>query len=65
MPGCLNDWGWKQSNCSQEIPISFEARMHTCLDQYNSNKIANANSGLNWIMQGGGNCGECDKRLKP
>jgi hypothetical protein len=26
-----------------------KARMHTCLDQYNANKAANANGGLKWI----------------
>ena len=39
-------------------------RMKTCLDQYNSNKAANANGGLNWIQKGGGYYSECNKRLK-
>lgn len=26
-----------------------KARMHTCLDQYNENKAASGNGGLNWI----------------
>ena len=40
------------------------ARMHTCRDQYNTNKAANANGGLNWIQKGGGYYSECNKRLK-
>jgi hypothetical protein len=40
------------------------ARMHTCLDQYNSNKTTNANGGLKWIQKGGGYYSECNKRLK-
>jgi hypothetical protein len=38
--------------------------MHTCLDQYNSNKTSNRNGGLNWIQKGGGYYSECNKRLK-
>jgi hypothetical protein len=41
-----------------------KARMHTCLDQYNSNKANNANGGMNWIQKGGGYYSECNKRLK-
>jgi hypothetical protein len=41
-----------------------KARMHTCLDQYNANKAANGNGGLNWIQKGGGYYAECNKRLK-
>jgi hypothetical protein len=41
-----------------------KARMHTCLDQYRSNKTANANGGLRWIAKGGGYYSECNKRLK-
>ena len=41
-----------------------KARMHTCLDQYNTNKTTNANGGLNWIAKGGGYYSECNKRLK-
>jgi hypothetical protein len=41
-----------------------KARMHTCLDQYNTNKSNNANGGLNWIQKGGGYYSECNKRLK-
>lgn len=37
---------------SKETP--GKARMHTCLDQYNSNKNANANGGMHWIQKGGG-----------
>jgi hypothetical protein len=41
-----------------------KARMHTCLDQYNANKVANANGGLKWIQKGGGYYSECNKQLK-
>ena len=41
-----------------------KARMHTCLDQYNANKTANANGGLKWIQKGGGYYSECTKKLK-
>jgi hypothetical protein len=41
-----------------------KARMHTCLDQYNANKAANANGELKWIQKGGGYYSECNKRLK-
>jgi hypothetical protein len=41
-----------------------KARMHTCLDQYNTNKANNANGGLNWIQKGGGYYSECNKKLK-
>jgi hypothetical protein len=41
-----------------------KARMHTCLDQYNENKAASGNGGLNWIQKGGGYYSECNKRLK-
>jgi hypothetical protein len=41
-----------------------KARMHTCLDQYNSNKATNANGGLKWIQRGGGYYSECNKQLK-
>jgi hypothetical protein len=40
------------------------ARRKTCLDQYNENKTANGNGGLNWIQKGGGYYSECNKRLK-
>ena len=40
------------------------AREHTCLDQYNANKAAGGNGGLNWIQKGGGYYSECNKRLK-
>jgi hypothetical protein len=39
------------------------ARRHTCLDQYNANKAAGGNGGLNWIQKGGGYYSECSKRL--
>jgi hypothetical protein len=38
--------------------------LHTCRDQYNANKAANANGGLKWIQKGGGYWSECDKHLK-
>ena len=41
-----------------------KARLHTCLDQYNANKTANANGGLHWIQKGGGYYSACNKRLK-
>ena len=41
-----------------------KARMHTCVDQYNANKTANANGGMKWIEKGGGYYSECNKRLK-
>jgi hypothetical protein len=41
-----------------------KARMHTCLDQYNANKAANANGGMKWIQKGGGYYSECNKQLK-
>ena len=41
-----------------------KARMHTCVDQYNANKAANANGGLKWIQKGGGYYSECNKKLK-
>ncbi len=40
-----------------------KARMHTCLDQYNANKAAQANGGLTWIQKGGGYYSACSKRL--
>ena len=47
---------------SKETP--GHARMHTCVDQYNANKAANANGSLKWIEKGGGYWSECNKRLK-
>ena len=41
-----------------------KARMHTCLDQYKTNKVSNGNGGLKWIMKGGGYYSECNIRLK-
>ena len=41
-----------------------KARMHTCVDQYNANKTANANGGLKWIQKGGGYYSECTEKLK-
>jgi hypothetical protein len=39
------------------------ARMHTCLDQYKANKVANRNGSLKWAEKGGGYYSECNKRL--
>ena len=41
-----------------------KARLHTCVDQYNANRAANANGGMKWIEKGGGYYSECNKRLK-
>ena len=41
-----------------------KARMHTCVDQYNANKVSNGNGGMKWIAKGGGYYSECNKRLK-
>jgi hypothetical protein len=41
-----------------------KARMHTCVDQYNTNKATNANGGMKWIQKGGGYYSECSKKLK-
>ena len=41
-----------------------KARMHTCLDQYKTNKASNGNGGLEWIQKGGGYYSECNKHLK-
>jgi hypothetical protein len=41
-----------------------KARMHTCVDQYNANKVSNANGGMKWIQKGGGYYSECNKRLR-
>ncbi len=40
------------------------ARMHTCRDQYQANKVSSANGGLHWIQKGGGYYSECNKHLK-
>jgi len=50
------------SKYSSESP--GKARMHTCLDQYKSNKTDNGNSGLKWIAKGGGYYSQCNKHLK-
>ena len=41
-----------------------QARLHTCLDQYNANKASNANGGMSWIQKGGGYYSACSKRLR-
>ncbi len=40
------------------------ARMHTCLDQYRTNKTNNGNGGLKWIQKGGGYYSQCNAALK-
>jgi len=42
------------------------ARLHTCLDQYMTNKTTNpsANGGLNWRQKGPGYYAECLKHLE-
>jgi hypothetical protein len=39
-------------------------RMHTCLDQYHTNKANNALGGLKWIQKGGGYYSICNAKLK-
>ena len=39
-------------------------RMHTCLDQYHTNKANNALGGLKWIQKGGGYYSLCNAKLK-
>jgi hypothetical protein len=41
-----------------------KARMHTCRDQYTTNKSTNANGGMKWIQKGGGYYSTCLKKLK-
>ena len=41
-----------------------KARMHTCLDQYRTNKSNGGNGGLKWIEKGGGYYSQCNKHLK-
>jgi hypothetical protein len=41
-----------------------KGRMHTCLDQYHTNKANNTTGGMKWIEKGGGYYSECNKRLK-
>ena len=52
------------ASVSFDTETAGRARMHTCLDQYNENKGASGNGGLNWIQKGGGYYSECNKRLK-
>ncbi len=40
------------------------ARLHTCSEQWQANKAANATGGMKWIEKGGGYWSECNKRLK-
>ena len=39
-------------------------RMHTCLDQYHTNKANNTLGGLKWIQKGGGYYSLCNAKLK-
>ena len=41
-----------------------KARMHTCADQFTTNKASNGNGGLKWIEKSGGYYSECVTRLK-
>jgi caspase domain-containing protein len=41
-----------------------QARMRTCVDQYNANKAANANGGMKWIQEGGGYYFACNQKLR-
>jgi hypothetical protein len=41
-----------------------KGRLHTCRDQYQANKAANANGGLRWIQTGGGYYSACLKALQ-
>jgi len=41
-----------------------KARLKTCVDQYNANKVANANGDLKWIEKGGGYWSQCNTKLK-
>ena len=47
---------------SSETP--GKARMHTCRDQYATNKSSDANGGMKWIQKGGGYYSTCLKKLK-
>ena len=41
-----------------------KARLRTCLEQYNANKVSGANGGLKWIEPGGGYYSACSNVLK-
>jgi hypothetical protein len=41
-----------------------KARLHTCVDQYRTNKAGNGNGGLKWIQKGGGYYSRCNAALK-
>jgi hypothetical protein len=41
-----------------------KARMHSCRDQYQANKLTNGNGGMKWIQKGGGYYSLCNKSLK-
>jgi hypothetical protein len=40
------------------------ARMHTCSEQWKTNKANNTTGGMKWSAKGGGFYSECNKRLK-
>jgi hypothetical protein len=40
------------------------ARMHTCSEQWKTNKANNTTGGMHWSAKGGGFYSECNKRLK-
>lgn len=50
------------SSYASETPA--KARMHTCLDQYKTNKSDGSLGGLKWIQKGGGYYSLCNARLK-
>jgi hypothetical protein len=50
------------SKYATETPA--KQRMHTCLDQYRTDKSGNALGGLKWIQKGGGFYSLCNAKLK-
>lgn len=50
------------SKYASETPA--KQRMHTCLDQYRTDKSANGLGGLTWIQKGGGFYSLCNAKLK-
>ncbi len=41
-----------------------QARLHTCVDQYNANKATNGNGGMLWVERGGGYWTACNQTLR-
>ena len=41
-----------------------KARMHTCLEQYRTNKVGGTLGGMRWIEKGGGYYKLCNDKLK-